>query len=108
MKRKWWVRWFAPCDQYGKFALYSPWWLTGTTADEPERDIFVAAIWADDQAEVEAILHGCYDSPQEPHQIEISFCEPLTFDPKQNPSGRFGWADWMTKYWERGEYRQQE
>lgn len=105
-KNKWWVRWYSS-DDHGSFTLYTPWWETGFTLSEPEAKIFVAAIWADDLAEVEEILYGCYDKRPEPGDIVISFCLPLTFDITKNESGRFPWTERMQTYWDRGEYRQE-
>lgn len=110
MKRKWWVRWYGCWETLGPFTLYTPWWESGMTMDEPERQIFCAAIWADDEEEVEAILYRCYDKTPEPYAIEVSFCESLEGrdEPWKTPGGRFRWAEWMEPYWARGEYRQEE
>lgn len=76
--------------------------------DEPERQIFCAAVWAENEAEIEEIIYGCYDKRPESGDIEFRFMEPLPadWDPRENKSGRFSVADWMVPYWERGEYRQ--
>lgn len=89
--------------------LSTPWWQSGVELDEPERQIYVAAIWAKDKAEIKEILYGCYDERPEPDDIEISFINERSddWDPTENASGRFPWADWMTTYWERMEYIQE-
>lgn len=92
----------------GPFTLYTPWWQSGSTSDEPERQIFVAAIKAENKGEVREILRNCFDKP--PADIEISFLDELEEDwsPEENKSGRFPFADWMKKYWDREKYEQKE
>lgn len=109
MKRKWWVRWYGCFDTLGEFTLYTPWWQSGTECGEPERQIYVSAIWAEDEAEIKEILYGCYDRRPEPGDIEIASIGecPTVWEPSENKSGRFPWAGWMTAYWARGEYRQE-
>lgn len=112
MKRNWWVRWFGCYETMGAFTLYTPWWQSGISEDAEgrEQQIFCCALWAEDEAEIESILYGCYDTPPEPGSIEISTMQLCAddWDPSINESGRFPWADWMTPYWARGEYRQED
>jgi len=110
MKKKWWVRWYGCFAVLGEFTLYTPWWQSGSTMQEPERQIFVGAFWADDWDEIEEILYSCYDKRPDSGEIEISSIEecPDDWNPREDLSDRFPWADWMTPYWERGEYRQEE
>lgn len=106
--KKYWVRWYTCYETMGPFTLYTPWWQSGFTCEEPERQILVAAIKAESEKEVKDILLGCYD--KRPDDIEISFIDELeeNWRPETNKSGRFPCASWMSKYWEREKYLQTE
>lgn len=108
-KSKWWISWYGCWAKLGAFELYTPWWESGLTMEEPERQIFCAAVWADDEDEIREIIYGSYDKRPEDGEIEVRFMEqrPDDWDPCENKSGRFEFADWMHPYWERGEYRQE-
>jgi len=107
MSNRYWVRWYHCYETMGAFELFTPWWCSGSTSDEPVREILVAAIKADSVDEIREILCNCYD--KRPESIEISFIEECTdgsWDPVKNVSGRFPFAEWMHKYWEREKYEQ--
>jgi hypothetical protein len=48
----------------GPFTLYTPWWISGTTMDEPEKQIIVALIKAKDVGEVKEIIYTSMDEPE--------------------------------------------
>ena len=102
--RRWWVRWYNCFAEMGPFTLYTPWWVSGTTMDEPEKQIMVALIKAKDGEEVKEIIYTSYD--KRPDKIEFSFINEV--GPTWRPSDRFLWADWMTPCWKRQEYEQRE
>jgi len=109
-KRKWWVSWYNCFETMGPFTLFSPWWKSGFTMEEPERQTMCAALWAENEAEIEEIIYGCYDERPEAGSIEFRFMEEHDDDwhPRDNLNDRFPWQSWMTKYWDRMEYRQVE
>ena len=109
-KQKWWISWYGCFAKLGEFELYTPWWVSGVTCEEPERQTIVAAIWADGEGEIKEIIYNCYDKRPEPGEIEFRFMEPCSvdWDPRENKNGRFPFAKWMEPYWQRGEYRQEE
>lgn len=102
--RRWWVRWYNCFAEMGPFTLYTPWWISGTTMDEPEKQIIVALIKAKDVGEVKEIIYTSYD--KRPDKIEFSFINEV--EPTWQPSDRFPWEDWMTTCWKRQEYEQRE
>jgi hypothetical protein len=102
--RRWWVRWYNCFAEMGPFTLYTPWWISGTTMDEPEKQIIVALIKAKDGGEVKEIIYTSYD--KRPDKIEFSFINEV--EPTWQPSDRFPWEDWMTTCWKRQEYEQRE
>lgn len=102
--RRWWVRWYNCFAEMGPFTLYTPWWISGTTMDEPEKQIIVALIKAKDGEEVKEIIYTSYD--KRPDKIEFSFINEV--EPTWQPSDRFPWEDWMTTCWKRQEYEQRE
>lgn len=108
-KSKWWIGWYGCFATLGEFALYTPWWESGITMEEPERQVYVAAVWAEDEDEIKEIIYGSYDKRPEDGAIEFRFIEqmPVDWNPRDNPSGRFSFAEWMVPCWERGEYRQE-
>jgi uncharacterized OB-fold protein len=130
--RRWWVRWYNCFAEMGPFTLYTPWWISGTTMDEPEKQIIVALIKAKDVGEVKEIIYTSMDEPEKqiivalikakdggevkeiiytsydkrPDKIEFSFINEV--EPTWQPSDRFPWEDWMTTCWKRQEYEQRE
>ena len=101
--KRWWVRWYNCYAEMGPFTLYTPWWESGFTMDEPERQIMVAAVKAPDEERVKEIIYGCYD--KRPDDIEFSFINERT--PDWDPyCDRFEADDWMEACWARDEYQQ--
>lgn len=94
--RRWWVSWYSPADLYGKFELHSPWWVSGSDADE--RDVICAAILAHSEGDAVQTVKECYDDCPPP--IEFRFVEerPADWSPFNS---RFQKANWMK--WPEGE-----
>jgi hypothetical protein len=85
-----WISWYHHPDD-GPFELHRPWWVSGFTMEEPQRDTIVAAVQAESVEAAWEVIHQAYDTP--PTRIETRFCEPL--DNRPVFSDRFPRADWM-------------
>lgn len=85
-----WISWYHHPDD-GSFELHTPWWISGFTMEEPQRDTIVAAVQAEDVENAWEVIHRSYDTP--PTRIETRFCERLGDQPVF--SDRFPRADWM-------------
>ena len=102
---RFWVSWFGCWETLGKFTLYTPWWESGYTFEETERQCICAAIKARDEDHVREIVIGSYDDP--PGVFEFRFVEPRPDD--WSPyTERFPEAEWMAPYWDREAYEQAE
>ena len=102
--RRWWVRWYNCFETMGPFTLYTPWWESGFTMEEPERQIMVALIKAKSEDEAKGIIYDAYD--ERPDDIEFSFVDEI--EPTWKPNDRFPLATWMRKYWARLRYENKE
>ena len=100
---RWWVRWYTSTEM-GPFNLFTPWWISGSTMHEPPKFTLVALIKAKDEDEVKEIVFGAYD--KRPADIEFSFIEQV--EPTWQPNDRFPFDEWMSKYWARPRYKNEE
>jgi hypothetical protein len=88
-----WLSWYHHPDD-GEFELHSPWWVSGFTMSEPQRDTIVAAVQAANEETAWAIVRAAYDTT--PTRLEERFCDQLDEKYAQEPwTERFPRADWM-------------
>jgi hypothetical protein len=96
-----WISWYHdPRD--GAFELHTPWWVSGFTMDNPQRETIVAAVQATSEDEAWDVVREAYDAS--PSRLQERFCEELDDGPNQPnktapwstpENGRFPQADWM-------------
>jgi hypothetical protein len=88
-----WLSWYHHPDD-GEFELHTPWWVSGFTMSEPQRDTIVAAVQAANEETAWAKVRAAYDTP--PTRLEERFCDELEGTYAQEPwTERFPHADWM-------------
>jgi len=85
-----WISWYHHPDD-GPFELHTPWWVSGFTMEEIQRDTIVAAVQAESVEAAWEVIHQSYDT--RPTRIETRFCEPL--GDREPFSERFPRGDWM-------------
>ncbi len=89
-----WLSWYHHPDD-GEFELHSPWWISGFTISQPQRDTIVAAVQAESEEAAWEAVHAAYDTP--PTRLERRFIDELGDRvPWTDTGGRFPRADWMT------------
>lgn len=85
-----WVSWWCEANQYGKFELHSPWWVSGEDADG--RRAIVAAVMAKSEVDAIGCIFSCHDKV--PKSLDWRFIEEK--HPDWSPlSDRFRRAKWM-------------
>jgi len=71
-----WCRFYVLSSELASFEYHGPWWISGTTMDEPEQSIVCAAVMAGDELGAMKILNASFD---EGHEMEFwdgaSACE---------------------------------
>jgi hypothetical protein len=95
-----WISWYHHPDD-GPFELHTPWWVSGCTLEEVQRDTIVGAVQADSEDDAWQVVYESYDTP--PTRIEPRFCDKLddeakgvsAREPWTEVDGRFPRADWM-------------
>lgn len=88
----WWVSWYVPEDDMGKFELHFPWWVTGQTCREPCHLTVCAAVRAASEEQAKEVILASYDD--RPTVVEWRFVDPRPAD--WSPfNGRTPPADWM-------------
>jgi len=89
----WWISWYHHPDD-GPFELHTPWWVSGFTIEEPQRETIVAAVMAEDEEDAWKVVRASYDTS--PTRLEQRFCDALgDREPWSAEGGRFPRADWM-------------
>lgn len=101
--KKYWVSWYGCYETLGAFTLYSPWWISGLTMDEPERQTLCAAIKTVSEDSVKEIIYAAYDKMPDAGAIEFRFIEECE-DNWEPFSERFPEGAWMGPYWRRPHY----
>jgi len=104
--KKYWVSWYGCYETLGAFTLYSPWWFSGFTADEPERQTICAAIKTTSEEAVKEIVYSSYDKLPDAESIEFRFIEEADAD-WEPFTDRFPEGAWMGPYWRRPRYTHQ-
>lgn len=66
-----WLSWYCPEDDMGKFELHSPWWISGERADGAST--ICAAVQAEDEGSAKEVIVSSYD--EKPDMIEWRFCQ---------------------------------
>lgn len=94
---EYWISWTSVMEDEGGFELHSPWWVSGwsITEDDKEESIFVGAIRADSEEDAWAKIAAAYDTPPE-KGVNQRFIEELKAPyPWEHESPRFPLGDWM-------------
>jgi hypothetical protein len=92
---EYWISWYHNPED-GPFELHTPWWISGYTMGDPEKQTIVGGIRAESEEAAYEAVRASYDTP--PTELEERFCEQLLEGdrlPWSNPHGRFQLADWM-------------
>lgn len=85
-----WLSWYCKKDDYGKFELTWPWWVSGAR-DFDESLTICAAVQAESTDQAMKIIENCYDIPT---SLEWRFCERKSQD--WSPfCDRFSKHEWM-------------
>ena len=94
--KPYWLSWWCDEDDYGKWELHSPWWVTG---EDPEGRLSIcAAVWAGSHESAQGIIHDCYDEP--PSELDWRSVEqkPPEFDPFTDRFPRRDWMKWGVEF----------
>jgi len=101
--KKFWVSWYTCTKTMGPFTLYTPWWISGETDEEPARSIVCAAIKARDDSHVRELIHNGYDKSS--GSVEFRFIIEKN-DDWEPYTDRFQEDLRMRQYWTRDRYIQ--
>lgn len=90
--RNYWVSWYCPVGQMGKFELHWPWWVSGMRMSD-DAETICAAVKAADENGAKAVVLASFDEPR-PADLEWRFV--LERERGWSPfTGRFQRANWM-------------
>lgn len=88
--KSFWLSWYCAHEDWGKFELRWPWWVSGQRMFDDAYTI-CAAVRAASTDDAMKIIEHCYDKPT---RVEWRFCEVRAAD--WSPfSDRFTRGDWM-------------
>jgi len=87
---RYWASWRASRDT-GPFVLHWPWWISG---EGEGYTTIVAAIMADDGADVIQLIYDCYEKPISSLPIRFLVKKPHDWSPFGDRFPRAGWMRW--------------
>lgn len=106
--KKYHARWLTCFETMGKFKLYTPWWISKATADNPTKYVVVAAFKAKNVDDVYDIIINSYYQ-KKPVGIMFYFIEERRED--WEPTDVLGCPKMdenSIRYWARPEYRHED
>jgi hypothetical protein len=91
-QRNWWVSWYCPPGQMGKFELHWPWWVSGQRMSD-DAETICAAVKAENEDGAKQVIIDSFDD-QKPDDLEWRFVNERPGD--WSPfCDRFQSAKWM-------------
>ncbi len=93
---RWWVRFYVKTDDLPHFEYHGPWWISGTTFEEPERSTVCAAVCAGNEDAARDVIAESFDDGYA--VAEWSFTDQRA-DDWAPFCERFSRAEWMRWPW---------
>mgnify|MGYP003660755008 CR=1 FL=1 len=100
-----WVSVYLPAKLRPAFEYHGPWWISGETMQSDDDDdlsfsyTICAWVMATDGVAATETLRLAIDADQRPASLDERFSKERPMPGRDNPSGRFEFADWMKWPW---------